>query len=69
MGHTLLMPAPGAGRVAGQCEPTQRLANTWRPWREQLPVMLRVVQPAPLAAPVEDALRDHEDAERWDGMG
>ncbi len=69
MGHTLMMPGPGAGRVAGQCPPPLRLANPWRPWREQLPVALRIAQPAPPGAPVEDALRDQEDPERWDGMG
>ena len=69
MGHTLMVPVPGAGRVAGHGAPPLRLANPWRPWREQLPVTLRIAQPAPSAAPVEDALRDHEDAERWDGMG
>ena len=69
MGLTLMTPAPGVGRVAGQNMPPLRLAGPWRPWCEQLPVALRIVQPAPPAAPVEDALRDHEDAERWDGMG
>lgn len=69
MGLTLMPSAAGAGRVAGESTPPLRLANPWRPWREQLPVALRIVQLTPSAAPVEDALRDHEDAERWDGMG
>jgi len=68
MGLTLMTSAPRAGRIAGTCTPPLRLANPWRPWREQLSVPLRIVQPAPSPAPVEDALSDHEDAERWDGM-
>ena len=69
MGLTLMTPAPGAGRVSGQGASPLRLANPWRPWCEQLPVTLRITQPTPSPAPAEDALRDHEDAERWDGMG
>ena len=67
MGHTLMMPVPAERRVSGPCTPLQ-LANPWRPWREQLPVVLRIAQPVPSAAPAQDARRDHEDAERWDGM-
>ena len=69
MGLTLMTPASGTGRVAADRTPPLRLAGPWRPWREHLPVTLRVVQPAPPAAPVDDVLREPEDAERWDGMG
>jgi hypothetical protein len=69
MGLTLMMPAAVAGRTAAQYTPPLWLANPWRPWREHVPVTLRIALSTPSAMPVEDALHDHEDAERWDGMG